>query len=171
MLTLPRPPLATKADAGARARKAPASERFVDGYLAALLAQASHLISHEFHQVVRAHGLSVSQWRVLASLAGEEPISTGRLAQVAVLKQPTVTRMLDRLAAEGRVERLAQAGDRRVTLVRITPAGARTVARLIALARDHEARVLAPFGLPRAEELKATLRGIIAARGKAAAAE
>ena len=35
------------------------------------------------------------------------------------------------------------------------------VARLIALAREHEARVLEPFGLARAEELKATLRRII----------
>jgi DNA-binding MarR family transcriptional regulator len=149
----------------------PAAARFVDDYLAALLAQASHLISDEFHRVVRAQDLSVSEWRVLASLAGAEPISTGRLAQLAVLKQPTVTRMLDRLEAEGRVERLAQAGDRRVTLVRITAAGARTVARLIALAREHETRVLEPFGLPRAEALKATLRGIIASRRGAPALE
>ena len=135
--------------------------RFVDDYLAALLAQASHLISAEFHAVVRAHGLSVSEWRVLASLAGGAPVSTGRLAQVAVLKQPTVTRMLDRMEARGQVERLAHAGDRRVTLVRITAAGASTVAQLIVLAREHEARVLEPFGLQRAEDLKATLRRII----------
>lgn len=138
-----------------------ADGRFVDGYLAALLAQASHLISSEFHEVVRAHGLSVSEWRVLASLAGGEPISIGQLAQVAVLKQPTVTRMLDRMEARQQVERIAHDGDRRVTLVRITATGSRTVARLIALAREHEERVLAPFGLPRAEELKGTLRRII----------
>jgi len=135
--------------------------RFVDGYLAALLAQASHLISSEFHEVVRANGLSVSEWRVLASLAGGEPIPIGQLAQVAVLKQPTVTRMLDRMEARRQVERLAHDADRRVTLVRITPTGSRMVERLIALAREHEARVLEPFGLPRAEDLKATLRRII----------
>ena len=135
--------------------------RFVDGYLAALLAQASHLISSEFHEVVRAHGLSVSEWRVLASLAGGEPISIGQLAEVAVLKQPTVTRMLDRMEAKRQVERLAHDGDRRVTLIRITPAGGRMVERLIALAREHEQRVLEPFGLPRAEDLKTTLRQII----------
>ncbi|HEX7440527.1 MAG TPA: MarR family transcriptional regulator [Caldimonas sp.] len=140
---------------------AAANGRFADGYLAALLAQASHLISTEFHEVVRSHGLSVSEWRVLASLAGSEPISIGRLAQVAVLKQPTVTRMLDRMEAKDQVERLAHAGDRRVTLVRITPNGSRMVARLIALARGHEAKVLEPFGLARAEDLKATLRRII----------
>ena len=135
--------------------------RFVDDYLAALLAQASHLISSEFHAVVRSHGLSVSEWRVLATLAGREPISIGRIAQIAVLKQPTVTRMLDRMEAKRQVERLAHAGDRRVTLVRITAAGGKIVSRLIALARGHEARVLEPFGLQRAENLKTTLRRII----------
>jgi DNA-binding MarR family transcriptional regulator len=135
--------------------------RFVEGYLAALLAQASHLISSEFHEVVRHHGLSVSEWRVLATLAGGEPISIGRLADEAVLKQPTVTRMLDRMQAKGQVERLGHESDRRITLVRITASGSRTVARLIALARRHEAKVLEPFGLARAEELKATLRRII----------
>jgi hypothetical protein len=32
------------------------SRRFVDDYLPALLAQASELISAEFHRVVRKHG-------------------------------------------------------------------------------------------------------------------
>ena len=135
--------------------------RFVDGYLAALLAQASQLISSEFHEVVRRHGLSVSEWRVLASLAGSDGISIGQLAQLALLKQPTMTRMLDRMEARGQVARFAHDGDRRVTLVRITADGNRTVSRLIALAHAHEARVLEPFGLPRAEELKETLRRII----------
>jgi len=134
---------------------------FVDDYLPALLAQASHLISSEFHVVARRQGFSVSDWRVLATLAGGKPISIGKLAQVAVIKQPTVTRLLDRMEAKGQVERLPHDSDRRVTLVRITPAGARTVAKLMVLAREHEHRVLEPFGLARAEELKATLRRMI----------
>ena len=152
-------------------RRGEGMTRFVDHYLAALLAQASHLISSEFHAVVRAHGLSVSEWRVLASLAGGEPIPIGQLAEVAVLKQPTVTRLLDRMEAKRQVERLAHDGDRRVTLVRITPTGNRMVERLIALAREHEQRVLAPFGLPRAEDLKTTLRQIIELHRGAAGGE
>ena len=35
------------------------------------------------------------------------------------------------------------------------------MARLIELAREHEHRVLEPFGLQRAEDLKATLRRMI----------
>ena len=134
---------------------------FVDDYLPALLAQASQLISGEFHLVVRANGFSVSEWRVLATLAGNEPMSIGRLAQITTIKQPTVTRLLDRMETKGYVQRIENDGDRRITLVRITPTGTRMVSRLIPLAREHEQRVLEPFGLPRAEDLKSTLRSII----------
>ena len=134
---------------------------FVDDYLPALLAQASHLISREFHQVVNAKGFSVSEWRVLATLAGGDPVSIGRLAEITVMKQPTVTRLLDRMEASGHVKRLAHDGDRRVTLVSITPSGSRLVAGLIPLAREHERRVLEPFGVKRAAELKSTLIQLI----------
>src|SRR5437868_14695259 len=143
------------------------SRRFVDDYLPALLAQASQLISSEFHRVARQHGFSVSEWRVMASLAGGAAISIGQLAQVTVTKQPTVTRLLDRMEVRGQIERLPHESDRRVTLVRITDAGTKAVEHLMELAREHELRVLEPFGLQRAEELKRTLRHIIALHAQA----
>ncbi|MCW5660381.1 MAG: MarR family transcriptional regulator [Burkholderiaceae bacterium] len=138
-----------------------AEPHFVDDYLPALLAQASRLISAEFHLVVTAQGFTVSEWRVLASLAGSEPINIGQLAQITTMKQPTVTRVLDRMQARGLVERLPSGGDRRVTLVRITPAGTQLVSQLIPQAQEHERRVLEPFGRQRSEDLKATLRKLI----------
>ena len=136
--------------------------RFVDDYLPALLAQASHLISSEFHQVVSDNGFTVSEWRVLATLQDRDALSVGRVAQITLLKPSTVTRILDRMEADGYVERLVNAEDRRVTPVRITESGAQVVARLVKLALAHERRVLEPFGLERAEALKSTLRHIIA---------
>lgn len=138
-----------------------ARERFVDTYLAALLAQASQLISSEFHRVVRAEGLSVAEWRILASLSGGEPVPVGRLAQIVLAPQPTVTRQLDRMAAKGLVERVAHASDRRLTLACITPQGETLAQGLIASARAHERRVLAPFGRERAALLKAVLQEMI----------
>ena len=137
------------------------SHRFVDDYLPALLAQASQLISSEFHEVARQQGFSVSEWRVMASLAGSEPVSIGQLAQVTVTKQPTVTRLLDRMEARGQVERLPHESDRRITLVRITRKGLKAVEHLMELAREHERRVLEPFGIARSNELKKTLRQMI----------
>ncbi len=145
---------------------------FVEDYLPALLAQAHFVIAQEFHDIVRGKGFTVSEWRVLASLAGRGPVSIGRLAQIVVMKQPTVTRVLDRQEARGErrepaggrggVRRIAHATDRRVTLVTITPKGTRLVSQLIKLAREHEQRVLEPFGMLAATELKATLKTIIA---------
>lgn len=139
----------------------PTQGAFVDSYLPALLAQASHLVSGEFHRIVTAKGLTVSEWRVLASLAGAEPMSIGELARIATMKQPTLTRVLDRMQARGHVRRIAHETDRRITRIAITPAGSRQVADLIELANEHERRVLEPFGMQQSEQLKNTLKQMI----------
>lgn len=148
-------------------RSPPEAHRFVNDYLPALLAQASQLLSMEFHAVMRQHGFSVSEWRVMASLAGGEPISIGRLAQLSVTKQPTLTRLLDRMEAKNHAERLPHDSDCRVTLVRITPTGTAVVEPLMELARTHE--LLEPFGLTQAQDLKDTLRQMIALHAQAEA--
>ena len=144
--------------------------RFVDDYLAALLAQASALISSEFHAVARAAGVPVAEWRILASLAGGEPLPVGRLAQLVIAPQPTVTRQLDRMAKKGLVERVAHESDRRLALARTTPAGEALARRLVARAQAHEREVLAPFGDADAAELKAMLRTMIRLHGPAGSA-
>lgn len=141
---------------------------FVEGYLPALLAQASHLISGEFHRIATRKGFTVSEWRVLASLAGSEQKSIGELARMSVMKQPTLTRVLDRMESRGLVRRVAHESDRRITLVAITAKGSRQVADLIELANEHERRVLEPFGMSRSMELKTTLRQMIALHEKLA---
>jgi DNA-binding MarR family transcriptional regulator len=145
-----------------KAPDAPSTGVFVDDYLPALLAQASHLISGEFHRIVTAKGFTVSEWRVLASLAGGKAIAIGELANISTMKQPTVTRILDRMEAKGEVRRITDRTDRRVTRVRITAKGARAVEKLIPLAHEHSNRVLAPFGLERAAGLTAMLQQMIA---------
>lgn len=135
---------------------------FVDDYLPALLMQAAALISSEFHAVVRRHGLSVPEWRVLATLSDGRAIPVGELAQTTVIKQPTLTRLVERMVQRGQIERRAHETDRRYTPLRITPDGRRLVQRLIELAREHEQRVLEPFGGAPAQALKTTLRDIVA---------
>ncbi|EYS86096.1 MarR family transcriptional regulator [Cupriavidus sp. SK-4] len=138
-----------------------ADDDFVDNYTPALLAQASQLISGEFHVIVQANGFTISDWRVLSTLSGGKPISIGELAQISVTKQPTVTRLLDRMEAQGYVKRIPHETDRRITLVRITARGQKLTSTLIAQARAHEDHVLAPLGKKKADELRATLKLLI----------
>lgn len=145
--------------------------RFVDHYLAFLLAQASSRISREFHREVNAAGLSVTEWRVLASLEGSEGESIGVLSQLALTKQPTLSRVVQRMEAEGLVTRARVRADRRQTVVRITPRGHRLTATLRERALQHQAAVLEPFGASNAEMLLAMLRQLLALHPAEGAAE
>ncbi len=127
--------------------------RFVDGYLAYLLAQASQRISAEFHLQVNAAGLSVTEWRVLASLEGSPGETIGTLAVLAITKQPTLSKVVQRMEAEGLVARTGVRADRRQTRVCITTKGTNLIAALCEQALQHQKAVLAPFGEEKAAML------------------
>jgi DNA-binding MarR family transcriptional regulator len=141
------------------------SAGFVDDYLAYFLARASHLISSEFHAVVEASGLSLMEWRVMASLSGKDSLSVGELADIVLAKQPTVTKLVGRMEEAGWVQRCDAPHDKRQSLVSLTPAGRRKVKPLLAQAQAHEAQVTADIGAPEVDQLKRILERMIALRG------
>jgi DNA-binding MarR family transcriptional regulator len=140
------------------------SPGFVDDYLAYLLARASHLISSEFHAVVEANGLSLMEWRVMASLSGKDSLSINELASIVLAKQPTVTKLVGRMQDAGWVQRVDATHDKRQSLVSLTPAGQRKVKPLLAQARAHETQVMAEIGLAEIAQLKKVLERMIAVR-------
>lgn len=136
-------------------------EPFVHDYLAYLLARASHQVSQEFHREVERAGLSVPEWRVLATLSRGGAITLGELAETVLAKQPTVTKLVIRMEAAGLVSRATGTTDRRQALVNITPEGRTRVEGLLQAAKKHEARVLADLGADEARALKEVLRRLI----------
>ena len=123
-----------------------ATPRFVDGYLGYLLGQANHALYKEFDGHVRAAGLTSIEWRVLATLHDGEPLTVSQLAHEVLSKQPTVTKLVQRMGDQGWVSLQGDPADQRRTLVTATPAGKRLVKPLVAQARRHEARVLRSLG-------------------------
>ncbi|MBM3386945.1 MAG: winged helix-turn-helix transcriptional regulator [Betaproteobacteria bacterium] len=140
---------------------------FVDGYLAYLLARASHQISSEFHAVVEASGLSLLEWRVMASLSGKESLSIRELADIVLAKQPTVTKLVGRMQDAGWLTRNDAPHDKRQSLVRLTATGRRKIAPLLAKAKTHEAQVVAQLGPAQAEQLKQVLERLIGSGARA----
>lgn len=144
-----------------------ASPRFVDDYLLSLLARASHVISSEFHARLRARGVSVPVWRVLASLSGSAGETVSTLASACLLLQPTMTKVLDRMERDGLVRRRQDMADRRLVRIHLTPRGEAMVADLLHAARQHEAEIVARH--PETAAIKDLLRALIArqnARGR-----
>ena len=116
--------------------------RFVDEYLGYLLGQANHALYKDFDSHVRAAGLSSVEWRVLATLHDSPPLGIKQLAHDVLSKQPTVTKLVQRMCEQGWLALQADAADQRRTLVTATPAGKRLVRPLLEKARTHEAAML-----------------------------
>lgn len=133
--------------------------RFTQDYLGYLLGQANHALFKDFDAHVREAGLGSLEWRVLAVLSGgESPMSVGALAHEVLSLQPTVTKLLQRLQAQGWVALQDDPTDQRRTLVAITPAGRKKVAPLLRRAREHETRVLGDLSAAEVQRLKNQLR-------------
>lgn len=138
------------------------ADRFIDDYLLYLLARASDEVSAEFHERLRKHGLQVAEWRVLATLSDGDGMRLGDLAAAALQRQPTMTKIIDRMERAGLVERRAGTDDRRQVRIHITPTGRRRVAAALKDAKSHEAEVLSRYGTEESARLKYLLRSLIA---------
>lgn len=147
--------------AGAEPDQEPLPPRFVDGYLAYLLALASHRVSEEFHREVEAAGLTIAEWRVLASLTGREQESISTLTHLTLTKQPTLSKIIQRMEQQGLVQRHDTDADRRKTLVSLTAAGREKTQQHVQQAMRHQAEVLKPLSAKEAALLMRVLRKIL----------
>ena len=84
-----------------------------------------------------------------------------QLAHEVLSKQPTVTKLVQRMADQGWVALHADAADQRRTLVKVTPAGRRLVRPLVEKAPGtHEARILRALGATEKVALRKLLEKI-----------
>lgn len=81
-------------------------------------------------RVLKAAGLRVPEWRVLASLYARRRLSMKELSDLSSIDRTTLTRTVDRLQQGGKLTRLADADDLRVTRLTLTPAGERLFGRI-----------------------------------------
>lgn len=87
--------------------------------------RAQQLVLGAVDKALRPFGLTFARFEVLALLsfarAGELPL--GKIGQRLMIHPTSVTNVIDRLAADGLVERIPHTSDRRTTLARMTPSG------------------------------------------------
>ena len=132
-----------------------------DESLAELLARANHLLADSFQHQVKWHGLSATEWRVLAALSERDGLAMTELAEQVLFKQPTLTKAIDRMERAQLVQRRTPNEDRRRTLVHLSERGRRVVTPLLQRARQHDAVLKRVFGDAASRELKAALLELI----------
>ena len=98
--------------------------------------------------VWREHSLSMREYDVLYTLSKcDEPARMGELRGGVLLSQPALSRLVDRLASRGLVERVGDEADGRAVRVTLTAAGAelqRAVGRSHARSVERAMRALSP---------------------------
>ncbi|MEX0281794.1 MAG: MarR family winged helix-turn-helix transcriptional regulator [Arenibacterium sp.] len=134
---------------------------FVSDYLLYLLAAASDAASGQFHEKVRASGLRVPEWRVLACLYDRDGSMITRLAGFALVEQSRLTRIIAQMDARGLVTRRGDPMDRRRVRVYLTDAGRDLASRLVPEARAHEDRLLQALRGSDGARLKPALRSLL----------
>ena len=93
-------------------------------------------------QRARQFGISRAQWGVLVRLDRSEGLKQSELAEILDLQPITLTRLLDRLAHNGLIERRADPNDRRANRLYLTPAARPLITKLADLGQDMMETVL-----------------------------
>lgn len=84
----------------------------------------------EMTRMLRAVGVDIPRWRVLMLAHERGPISVSEIAEYAVMKQSTTTRVIQRMCRDGLITVDARVSDARVTEVALTASGAEAVERI-----------------------------------------
>jgi MarR family transcriptional regulator for hemolysin len=111
--------------------------------IAFTITDVARLLKTLADQRARQFGTTRAQWSVLFRLDRSEGLKQSELAEILDLQPISLTRLLDRLADNGLIERRADPNDRRANRLFLTPAARPLLERLGDLGEEMMEAVLA----------------------------
>ncbi|MFE3837979.1 MarR family winged helix-turn-helix transcriptional regulator [Pseudogemmobacter sonorensis] len=126
--------------------------------LAHLIAQVNRRIEGSLSARLREGGLTVEHFRVLSALMEQNGRTMSDLAAFALVDPPTMTKMIDRLVANGAVFRAPDPVDRRKVLVFISERGKTLHQSAEAPVREYEHELNKMLGATEQAQLTHLLR-------------
>jgi DNA-binding MarR family transcriptional regulator len=126
-----------------------------------LLNQVVISMRRQIEQAMTAHDLTAAQWYPLWKLRRDGPGTAQELARDMDIDAGAMTRLIDRLAAKGLVERLRSATDRRVVVLTLTPAGQAVAAHIPQVLADVNNAYLQGFSRDEWQQLTLLLRRML----------
>jgi MarR family transcriptional regulator for hemolysin len=98
--------------------------------LGRMLALAQKAVHELVDERLAEHGASLATWLVLHHAVVEPDLGQSQLAGRLYIEAPTLVRHIDKLEADGLLERRRDPRDRRVVRIRVTAAGVGAEARM-----------------------------------------
>lgn len=87
------------------------------------IARVNALYAQEMERVLKKIDMDVPRWRIMMILMEQDRLSISEIADQAVSKLPTATKILYRMRDQGLIELVTSPTDGRVTLASMTPEG------------------------------------------------
>jgi len=113
--------------------------RAIDSDFLFLIYDVAQMVRRHADKRARMHGMTRAQWAVLARLEREPGITQSRLALLTDVEPITIGRLVDRLEANGLIERHPDPGDRRIWRLTLTPKSAAILEQIAEFRRElHE---------------------------------
>lgn len=98
--------------------------------LAVHVRQVEARLRNVLQPLLDEHGLSMDHWRIVAVIGDEPGLGMGEIATLAVVPAASLTRHMDKLVERGVVVRRIDPGDKRRSVVALSPRGVEYAARL-----------------------------------------
>ena len=94
-------------------------------YIGYSITDVGRLLRTVFERRVRAFGLTRAQWLVIARVHRRPGLSQSEAADLLEIEKAPAGRLIDRMEAKGWLRRHADASDRRINRLHLTPAATR----------------------------------------------
>jgi DNA-binding MarR family transcriptional regulator len=91
-------------------------------YIGYMITDVARLMRTVFERRVRAVGLTRAQWLVIARVHRRPGLSQSEVAELLEIEKASAGRLIDRMEAKGWLTRRADASDRRINRLHLTPA-------------------------------------------------
>ena len=136
------------------------NKRPLHDHLSIVLADAHRALNLKLEQQLKAHNVQVGQWRVLEVLSDNQSRSMGELAELVAMNHPALTKLMDRMVAQGLVMRGLEPTDNRRVIVMITDAGKALCQKIQVQTEQLDAKLVTQIGAERAEILRTMLNDL-----------
>lgn len=123
------------------------------------LLRTADMVRERIERIVGPYGITLQQYNVLRILRGARPASlpTMTIAKRMIERAPGITRLLDRLAAKGLVDRARCGEDRRRVLCSISESGLEVLTELDEIVDRYHEEALGGLTEPEARKLVSLL--------------
>ena len=130
----------------------------VENHLSYALAAAHRSLTQTLSERLRKHGVQIEAWRILEFLDNGERLTMGRLAELALINRPALSKLVDRMVADGMVHRQIATSDQRQINLLLTAIGKKRMMQIRQEIVEQEDEMLSRIGAVQQKELVAALR-------------